>query len=279
MDQGKLLRTKMDAAQKELAAFDTQEGQQFARLKNESQETAAAWEWIQANRDQFEKEVYGPPLISCSVKDPRYTDAIESLFKRNDYLTITAQTSADFQKLSDHLLGTMKLAAFGIRNSDGSGLNETPLLSAEEMRRLGFDGWALDFMDGPPAVLSMLVASNKLAKTAISLGDITDAQLEAITDAKVLNNFVAGTHSYSISRRKEYGPTAVSTQTKNVWPASHWIDQPVDTSGKIAIQSRIDSMKVEFQALKAQMEILKTKINDLESRIEELDLEVVSQYC
>ena len=273
-EQGRLLKYKIDASEKELAAFDTQEGQQSVRLKNASQETAAAWEWVQENRDKFEKEVYGPPLISCSIKDPRYTDAIESLFNKNDFLTITAQTVADFQTLQDHLYGIKGYAVFPIKRSDGSGLNDTPILPAEELRRLGFDGWALDFVDGPPAVLSML--GLKLSKTAITLRDITDQELESITEARKLSHFVAGSHSYEISRRSEFGPTAVSTRTRGVLPASHWTDQPIDTSGKIEIQSRIDSANVEFVALKARMQAIKIKIKDLESRTKELDAEVVS---
>ena len=276
--QGIALRENIAGAEKELEAFDTQEGKQSARLKDLSPETAKAWEWVQANLGQFEKEVYGPPLISCSIKDPRYTDAIESLFSKGDYLTITAQTSADVQKLQDHLLGTMKFAEFPIRASDGSGLNDAPPLSTEELRHLGFDGWALDFMDGPPAVLSMLVASKKLNRAAIALGDITDTQMEAVFERQDLNIFVAGAHNYNVSRRKEYGPGAISTQSRNVSPATHWTDQPVDASGKSAIQSQIDSMKVEFQALKAQMDTLKPKIENTKSRTKELEAEIVSQF-
>jgi len=279
VEQGRTLKGKIQTAQQELAAFDTQEGQQTARLKHFSSETAKAWEWVQANQDKFEKEVYGPPLISCSIKDPRYADAIESLFRHNDYLTMTTQTNADYQKLQDQLLGTMGFAEMPIRKGDGSGLNNRPPLPAEVMQRLGFDGCALDFIDGPEAVLSMLVASKKLDQALIASRDITDEQLKEITnDHTNIVNFVAGSHSYSIMRRREYGPNAVSTRTSTVNPASYWTDQPVDTSAKTEVQSRIDSMKVEFDGLKTQVLPIRAEIEVLAAKTKDLETELVSQF-
>ncbi|TVY55733.1 Structural maintenance of chromosomes protein 5 [Lachnellula cervina] len=268
LQRGRLLKANIQDAKNELAAFDTQEGQQSVRLKNASEETAAAWQWVQENRDKFEEEVYGPPLISCSIKEPKYADAIESIFSKGDFLTITAQTEADFQILNEKLYGEKKYAVFPIKRSDGSGLNEHPILTAEELRRLGFDGWASDFVDGPPAVLSML--GSKLTKTAIRHREIGDRELDLITEAGKLNHFVAGSHSYGITRRAEFGPNAVSTRTGTVYPANYWTDQPVDTSGKLEIQSRIDSTEAEFEALKVRMSIIKTKQQDFQSRITEL---------
>lgn len=271
------LRDRMQHGERELAATDTREGQQLARLKRASKETADAWEWVRENQDKFEKEVFGPPLITCSVKDPRYTAAIESLVGRNEMLAITTQTLADFEKLNNQVLGArMNLAEVTIKRSDGAGLDEAPLLPPNELRRLGLDGWALDFLDGPTAVLSMLVSSNKINKTPIGLRDINDEQHRSINDTQ-LNSFVAGSSSYRTSRRREYGPDAVSTSTKKIQPARHWTDQPVDTSGNAEIQSRIDSMKAEFADMKTRSLAMKAKYEEYASRIESLDEELVSQ--
>src|SRR5204862_7271340 len=101
-------------ARKELANLESQAGQQGNKLKQAARETAEAWEWIQENQDRFEKTVYGPPIVECSIKDPRYVDAIESLFQRNDFIAFTCQTKNDFKTLSDQLYGSMKLAEINI---------------------------------------------------------------------------------------------------------------------------------------------------------------------
>ncbi|KAF4633023.1 hypothetical protein G7Y89_g5094 [Cudoniella acicularis] len=271
--KGREVKDNISNAEIELAALDTHEGQQLNRLEKVSRETAKAWKWVQDNADKFDKEVYGPPLISCSIKDARYIDAIESIFRQSDYLTITAQTTSDFKKLSDYLHGEMKFAEFPLRTSDSAGLDDPRPLSRQDLNRLGMDGWAIDFIDGPEAVLSMLCGSIQVHRTAISLRDITDDQYNGIVEAQQLNSFVAGSHSYKITRRKEYGPLAVSTSTRAVSPARYWVDQPVDTAAREEIQHKIVFLRAELEKLKTQITPIREKIKDLNSSASEAKAE------
>ncbi|RDL37308.1 Uncharacterized protein BP5553_04741 [Venustampulla echinocandica] len=271
MGLGKEVLREVTAEEEAMATLDTQEGIKMSRLEKVSKETADAWKWVQDNPDEFEKEVHGPPLITCSVKDPRYANAIESLLRRTDYLTITAQTHADFKKLQDQLLGKMNLADFPVRRTDGSGDDGRRPLSAQDKQHFGLDGWAVDFIDGPGPVLSMLCESLNMHRTGISLQDITDDQFDAIIAQGQLNTWVAGTNYYKVSRRREYGPQAVSTNTRTVGPARYWIDQPVDTSAKEEMQTKIDSLKSKFEALKAQIRPLRLNKNDLMAKVKDIE--------
>ena len=155
------------------------------KVRDVSSETAKAWKWIQENQGEFEQEVYGPPLISCSVKDPRYTDIIESLLTKNDFMTITAQTRSDFNKLNNQLYGTMKLADVTLRTSYDSLDSYPRSLPAHEMDRCGLEGWALDFIDGPEPVLAMLCDSAKIHYAGVSLRDITEDQFNILVQSNV----------------------------------------------------------------------------------------------
>lgn len=275
--QGKDNRAKAARKKQDLAELDTQDGKKLSKLDQMSEETGKAWRWVQENQNQFEKEVYGPPLISCSIKDPRYTDIIESFFRNTDYLTITAQTDNDFKKLQDQLFGKMRLAEFPLRKSDSSSLHSSsPPLSAQEMERFGLSGWALDFIDGPEPVLAMLCDSKGLNRSAISAHDITPEQYDAILQHGKLSQFVAGKSIYSVSRRREYGPQAVSTTTKSVTRAMHWVDGPVDTAAREAIESQINSLDEELAALKSEISPLKEKLSELRTAEKDLDGERVS---
>ncbi|KAH8684630.1 P-loop containing nucleoside triphosphate hydrolase protein [Tricladium varicosporioides] len=270
MGQGRIVKKSLNDANIELASLNTQEGQQLSILEKLSRETAEAWKWVQENTDRFEKPVYGPPLISCSVKDNRYTAAIESLFRRGDYLAITTQTPGDHKILSEEFWGNRGVKGeFPIRRSDGSGLNERPM-SAQELQKLGMDGWAIDFIDGPEAVLSMLCSTVNINKTGVTLRDISEDQYNAILGAERLNSVVAGSQSYRISRRREYGPQAVSTSTSSFGPATHWVDQPVDNSAKDEIQRKINSLQSDFDTLKARITPTRAKITELENKAKEV---------
>jgi hypothetical protein len=270
------IRQNKDAAMQELASFATQEGQQLNKLEQISKDTARAWKWVQDNRDQFEHEVYGPPMISCSVKDSRYTNVLESFLKKNDFLAITAQSLADMKKLSNQFYKVMKLGEVTVRTSEEPLPQDPPILSRQQMQQFGLDGWALDFIDGPEPVLAMLNGSGRLQRSAVALQDNSEAQYNMIIEDGSLVSWAAGKQLYQISRRREYGPDAHTTNTKLVNAAKFWTDQPVDTSATREIQQRIKELDVEFDELKQQVLPIREERDKKISKKKEMEEEIVS---
>ena len=275
-EQGKKNREMSEKANQELAALDTQQGQQLSKVESMSKDTAKAWKWIQENQGIFEQEVYGPPLISCSIKDPRYTAAIESLMSRSEILAITAQTKGDLKKLNDQLYGTMRLGDITIRGvTENLAEHGPPPLSASQLQQFGLDGWALDYIDGPEPVLSMLCGSRAINKSAVSLGDIPEEQHNRLLQTQC-RCWVVGGHCYRTNVRAEYGSQAASTTTKSVNTPKFWTNQPIDSSAKREIQERLNSLSQNFEALKEQIMPVRTKVNELKAMREAVLDEVVS---
>jgi hypothetical protein len=269
-------RNRQAEKMQQLAALDTHEGQQMNKLEAVSPETHRAWKWVQEHQDEFEKEVYGPPLITCSIKDPRYTDVIESLLQGDDFLTITAQTDNDVRKLNDQFFNKMSLALVPLRKADGTG--HRPLdMPASELLQYGLDGYALDFIDGPEMVLSMLTVGKGLHKAAIALNDINDQQYNAIVATKKLSNFTAGRNSYTIRRRAEYGDGAISTTTKGVPSAKYWVDRPVDVSARTELQTEIDTLQREWETIREPSGEIRDRGKQLAAEAKAAEEEAVSQ--
>jgi hypothetical protein len=275
-DTGNSLRQNIEAAEQELAAFDTQEGQQLNKLEQTSKDTARAWKWVQEHRDEFEHEVYGPPMISCSVKDGRYTDVLESFLRKNDFLAITAQSLGDMKKLSNQFYNVMKLGDITVRTSEEPLYQDSPILSRQQMQQFGLDGWALDFIDGPEPVLAMLNGNGKLQRSAVALQDSSEAQYDMIIEEGSLMSWAAGRQSYQIARRREYGPDAQTTNTRIIGAAKYWTDQPVDTSATREIQQRIDDLVAEFDELKKQVIPLRKERDVKIEMAKEIAAEIVS---
>lgn len=268
-------RSEQASATQQLANFDTQEGQQMSKLENASTDTAAAWKWVQENMESFENEVYGPPIVSCSLKDQSYADVVEAALGRQDFLAITTQTKADHKKLSDHLLGTMKLADVTLRKNDDELIPNHPAISQSDMRDLGLEGWALDFIDGPIQVLAMLCYAAKIHRTAVGLRDSSENQHNMIVNNGVINAWIAGKTSSRVSKRAEYGPHATSTATKAVRPGKYWTDQPVDTTAKRTIQQKIEQLNADFEELKSRHQPIRENMTKLKSTIMDLEAETV----
>lgn len=272
VSRGREKREQIRQAESELASLDSQAGQQMAKLKQISPETAQAWDWIQDNQALFEHRVYGPPILECSIKDPRYVDSIESLFQKNDFLTFTTQSRNDFRKLGECLYDRMRLAEINIRTST-AGLDQFRApVSMEQLRGYGFEGWALDFIDGPEPVLAMLCGEVRLHQTAVTLRDVTERQYEALRDSPI-SNWVTSKASYQITRRREYGPGATSTRVRDIRRGRVWTDQPVDMSLKQELQANIDEWGREANELKRQADEVNDRLEGLRREAHGLERE------
>jgi hypothetical protein len=276
IEQGKQNRKEVEEADKAIANLDTQQGKLLSKVEASSKDTATAWKWIQENQGEFECEVFGPPLISCSIKDERYTAVIETLMSRSEFLAITAQTKADMKKLSDQLYGIMGLGDITIR-----GVTETlaeqgpPPLSTSQLQRFGLDGWAIDYIDGPEPVLSMLCGSRAIHKSAVSLRDITEEQHSGLLQTSC-RCWVVGRYYYRTNVRAEYGPNATSTTTRTVGDPKFWTNRPIHSAAKRELEEKRSALQQTFDELKAQIQPIKARIAELKQECQGILDEVVS---
>jgi len=246
-----------------------------------SPDTAEAWKWIQAHPDEFEQEVYGPAMISCAIRHPKYAAAVESTLDRRAFLAITTQNANDFQKLGKILNGKKEQGGLGLGDvtirSIERPLSElrNPPVSADEMRKCGLDGWALDFIDGPEPVLAMLCANARVNASGIALRQVTEGQHEMLVRSNC-NSWVSGNTSYRVISRREYGPLATSTTTRNLANPKYWTDQPVDNLANREMRAKKDELEQEFNSLKETVRPLKEKMSSLREEYKSVEEEMVS---
>lgn len=274
-DKGKIKVHEMRRFNEDLVALDTREGQQLSHMKKAFPEVAAGWEWVQENQNEFEKEVFGPPMICCSIKDERYSDQVQSLLQTDDYMCFTAQTKNDYKKLSNQLYRVLSLSVVIRTCSMTVGDFRAPL-GAAETAALGLDGYAADYLDGPAPVLAMLCAEKRLHQAGISLRDHTDAEYEKLVSSGTVSNWAAGRQQYMVRRRREYGPKAMTTVTKHISPGRFWTSQPIDNHEKADLNRRLAEVKVEWQMLKDERNELERKRSDYEDRKEDVRKQIVS---
>jgi structural maintenance of chromosomes protein 5 len=251
------------ADQERLAGLDTQSGQQEHKLQQLSRDSYRAWKWIQEHQDQFEHKIYGPPLVECSLKDPKYANAIESLFQENDFKAFTAQSRNDFYTLQRVLNREMKLQDVSLRVCSNSSMDQYQApLSNTDLRSCGMEGWAIDFLNGPDVVLAMLCGEKFLHATAISLGDISQEQFNHLENSNVRSWVVNGTLFQAV-RRREYGAAGNSTRTRALREARIWTNRPVDPAAKERLQQRIRENESDIGAIREEMTNLTEKRREL----------------
>ncbi|RFU79479.1 structural maintenance of chromosomes 5 [Trichoderma arundinaceum] len=265
-------RAKMEELRKlkaDIESLDTQEGQQLNFMRKHFPELATAWDWVQEHQGEFEKEVFGPPMLCCSVKDERYSDQVQALLQNDDFLCFTAQTKNDYKKLTNQLYREMSLSAV-IRTCLQPLAAFRPPVSIDEAQSLGLDGFAINYLDGPDPVLAMLCAEKRLHQSGVSLKDQSDDEYEKLVHHGRINQWAAGKQQYIVRRRKEYGPNAMTTVTKRIQPGKFWTSQPVDSQEKIELNRRQTEVAGEAEIMKAEYKELRLKNGTFEEQKAEI---------
>ncbi|OAA43501.1 structural maintenance of chromosome complex subunit SmcA [Beauveria brongniartii RCEF 3172] len=250
-DQGRAPRERIRTLESSLKLFDTQQGQQLSMLKKAFPEVARGWEWIQEHMSEFEEEVFGPPMMSCSIKDERFSSQVQSLLQMDDFLCFTAQTRNDFKKLTDQLYRVMSLSVV-IRTNVHSLDTFQPPIPRQDAVDLGLDGFAVDYLEGPDPVLAMLCSEKKLHQSGIALEEHDNAQYNRLANSGSISQWAAGRHLFTLRRRKEYGGKAMTAISKYINPGRFWTSQTVDMQEKTELTRQLGEAEAEFQALKTR---------------------------
>lgn len=255
-------KKKIDEVTRQLANLESRSGQQEKKLENISSDSLRLYRWLVKNGHKFEKPVFGPPVITCSVKDPKYADVIESMLNRNEMITFTTQTLTDFKTMQKEYRG-QGLHDISLRMSTVPLEELKAPISDFQMRQLGFDGWLKDYLAGPEPVVSMLCGENNLHRTAVRQQDISDEEYRRL-ESGPLSSWVAGRQIYQVIRRREYGPGATSTRVRQVRQAAVWTNQPIDVTAKRELERKILQLKDDAREIQEQISKDREKLKQLE---------------
>ncbi|KAI0850849.1 P-loop containing nucleoside triphosphate hydrolase protein [Daldinia vernicosa] len=252
--------------EKDLEALNSQEGQKLVHLKKVHQDAAKGWEWLRENQNEFEKEVFGPPMLNCSITNPQYSDQIQSLISRDDFFCFTCQTRNDHKKLSAQFFNKLGISVT-IRTCGSEFSSFRPVIPKEQIREMGLDAYAIEYLEGPEPVLAMLCSERRLHTSGVALRDISNEQYELIASCQGIASWASGPFTYRITRRREYA-NAVSTSTRKVQQGQFWTNQPVDQAERNALQRRIDEANEELREIRAQGHEIKRRIAELDEAVE-----------
>jgi structural maintenance of chromosomes protein 5 len=251
--------------------LNTQSGKQESALLSLSHDTVKAWTWFKDNRNELhlKGEVYGPSILECSIQDPRYADAIESQLRKGDLVAITCTHPADQKLLTDHFLSKNNLGLHDVytRTSPKPLSSYSPPVDRADLPRMGFEGYMIDYIQGPDAVLAMLCDNAKLNRTAYAPRPISDEQHAAVSSSAI-QRWVSGREMFQITTRREYGASSISVnQLKS---ARFFVDQPVNSEGKRQLDEIITRIQRDGAELKEEMDKCKQEMLDLRQQKNDL---------
>jgi chromosome segregation ATPase len=249
--------------------LDTQSGKQASVLKAISPDTAKAWEWFEEHKHELslKGEVHGPPILECSIRDPQYADAVESQLRKGDLVAITCTNADDQKLLSNCFLGKDKLALHDIytRTSPKPLSSYQPPVPTAHLQNMGFEGYIVDYIKGPDAVLAMLCDNTRLNRIAYAARPITDEQ-HATVSSSPIQKWVSGRDVCQITTRREYG--ASSTAVTQLKSARCFVDQPANSEEKRQLDEDIKRIQRDNAELKEELANNKQERADLVEKLQ-----------
>ena len=268
------LNNEHRAASSKRARLDTQGGKQASILEKTSYQTATAWKWFQENKDSLplQGEVFGPPILTCSIPDPAYAQAVESQMRPGDVIAITCTSGADWKLLSDTFLkqksnGGLGLHDIYLRNSSKAYSSYQPPVPRAHLENLGFEGYIIDYIHGPEEVLAMLCDNTRLHRIAFASRPITDEQHELVTKSPI-QTWVSGNDIYKITTRREYSQS--STSVTQLRPPRFFVEQTVNIDEKRELDQKLEEIRRRVLELQGQINDTKEELADLKAEKEDV---------
>ncbi|CAK7268817.1 Structural maintenance of chromosomes protein 5 [Sporothrix epigloea] len=257
----------------EIMALDSQRGQQISILRRTAPEVAQGLRWLEENKHTFSKEIFGPPLVCCSIKDQRYSDLVQSLLQADDFLCFTTQSVEDHKKLSMQFYQKMGLSVT-IRTCTTPFNSFKAPVRPDVLASMGFEGTAIDYLEGPEPVLAMLCAERRLHASPVSLRQPQPDQYDRVVANDTISVWASRDQVYRVNRRREYGAHATSTSVRDVRPGRFWKEAQVDMSEKADLQQQLESHIAKFSELKDEMQKLKEEAAAPDRMMNEVDAEI-----
>ncbi|KAI0302916.1 hypothetical protein B0F90DRAFT_184176 [Multifurca ochricompacta] len=189
-------------------------------------------------------EIIEPAMISLTVPNKDYVNAVEACFNITQLKTFVAQCDDDYRLLNQLVSDTVEALGKKVRITTWfrpvEGNIAPPPMTLDEAHSLGFDGYAIDFVECPQAMRAFLQRECQLHRTAIALQTNrvdTARTMEAISRAGGGNYIVSNT--MNMVTRSQYGRRLPQNLTRDVRPARILVGPVVDPAARQKIESMI----------------------------------------
>jgi hypothetical protein len=189
--------------------------------------------------------------------------------RKGDVIGITCTNGEDQKLLMQRFTGKVEDKNLGLhdiflRTSPKPLSSYQDPVAREELEQYGFEGYLVDYMQGPDAVIAMLCDNIRLNRIAFASTPISNQQHEA-TIKSAIQTFVSGRETYKITTRREYG--ASSTSVSSLRKAQYFTDQPANTEEKRVLDDKMKQNQQESQELQDQLNEMKSEKNQLQEQI------------
>ena len=270
--------TRLEQLKRQMDALSDVREQRMEQLRRRSPDAAKAVDWLNDNRDKFEHQVFDPVLLEVQVTDPTYSVAAQHIIMQSAF-TFTCQSRKDFNTFNEYLVDgrahRLRLHVVEYSRTVAPTLtDQRALISKEEVKQFGFDGFLLDRLDGPPPVLNTLCHTANVHTIPVGVRPLSVEQQQRIEAAQVngravFMRYISADTDTKIARA--YGQVSTTAETMN--NDGKVFSLSVDVQRRNELQSEIDGITDGMNEQVAGLRQKEARRKELAARDEEVERE------
>ncbi|CAN8300073.1 unnamed protein product [Cochlearia groenlandica] len=224
-----------------------------------------AYQWVQQNRHQFKKEVYGPVLVEVNVPSRENACYLECHVPNYVWKSFVTQDSDD----RDLLVRNLKRFDVPVLNYVGDGGNQNaPFHISDQMRSLGIHARLDQIFDAPDAIKEVLTSQFGLDGSYIG-SKITDQRAEEVSKLGITDFWTPDNH-YRWSSSRYGGHSSASVDS--VYP-SRLLLCGVDVGELDKLRARKEELEDSVLSVEETCKSLQTEQRFLEEEAAKLHKE------
>lgn len=188
------ISNKLKESERIKQLIQSEDSRRLELLKEFHKDTYNAIIWLRKNKQYFKEKIIEPAFINLKIKNINYAPEIETFLGFQTLSSFICQTKEDY----NHFLSICK-------DKHKLGINVTQKFPEiqkpkENIKNYGFEGFLIDFIDGPKEILEMLCGLSNFHLIPITKKEINPEKLFKETNySKIITN-----NSYIEIRRSRY---------------------------------------------------------------------------
>ncbi|KAI9503085.1 hypothetical protein BX070DRAFT_224706 [Coemansia spiralis] len=252
---GKYANMEIEARSKKLKELDDVIARKRELLRNASQDTFKALEWLEANRNKFSQHVFAPICLEVSVKDPRYANLVETIVSVSTLRTFVTQCDEDYHTFTREVNDKQGLRVDVV--SYHKDLEDfRPSQPRETLQALGFDGYVIDYIEAPRKVLAAMCNRDNIHEVPVALGRVDN---ETIESKMLFKEYIAEGTRFAITRGR-YGSRSATVTTSRVKPQA-----------RILSSGETDEVRAMRERLHKEISMYRDQLQENEASVKKLD--------
>ncbi|GMM34370.1 DNA repair ATPase [Saccharomycopsis crataegensis] len=209
---------------------------------------------------QLAHKLFEPPILSTNITDDRYVKYFEALVDNNTKLAFTAKSQETNDQVSKSIFGDINVSMRVPGKTSGRNFTD------EQIKKMGFDGYLIDFIKGPEEVIKTVYES--MYNVPVRLNDILPQQLENAqkvgSNGKPMFGIIcAGDTIYRITRSRYGSKQAVcSAEQIRIFKSPLFGSKDINDNA----EKEIDNLKAQLLRINQEASPQNERLSELKSQ-------------